>query len=135
MEQCYSNNEQKQPIWKEDCNGWRLPTDEEWSFVASNGKTKYSGSDKISEVGWFRENSDMTRHPVCQKQPNELGFCDMTGNVWEWCWDPKPLNGDDRRVRGGGYTSRDEIALLSNKIDFPRHLGADHIGFRLVRNQ
>jgi len=135
LEQCYSTDQEKKPVWNKSCDGWRLPTDEEWSLAASDGKTKYAGSDDPKQVGWYKENSEMTRHPVCQLQPNHQGICDMTGNVWEWNWDPSIKDIGLRRVRGGGFSSRDDVALLSNKIDFPRHIGADHIGFRLVRNQ
>jgi hypothetical protein len=135
LEQCYTTNEQKQPVWEKNCNGWRLPTDAEWEIAASNGKTKYSGSDNPNDVGWYKDNSGLTRKPVCSLKPNEKGFCDMTGNVWEWNWDPGSKNTNLRRVRGGGYTSRGEVALLSNKVDFPRGYGAEHIGFRLARNK
>ena len=135
LQQCYSTDDQQQPHWDKNCNGWRLPTDAEWELAASNGKTKYSGSDNPKDVGWYKDNSGLTRQPVCTLKPNEKGFCDMTGNVWEWNWDPGAKNSNLRRVRGGGYTSRDEVALLSNKVDFPRGYGAEHIGFRLARSK
>ena len=47
----------------------------------------YSGSDDLSEVAWHKGNSDGKPHEVMQKNPNELGLYDMSGNVCEWCWD------------------------------------------------
>jgi len=78
---------------------YRLPTEVEWEFVARGGKYsnkypfKYSGSDKLEEVGWFGwfdENIYGKRtqgelKDVALKTPNLLGVYDMSGSVWEWC--------------------------------------------------
>ena len=73
---------------------YRLPLVEEWEYAARGGnKSKgfqYSGSNDINDVAWYNGNSgSRTRgghtHSVGEKQPNELGIHDMSGNVSEIC--------------------------------------------------
>jgi len=76
-------------------NGFRLPYQKEWEYAAKAGtNNRWAGTDdknKISEVAWFKDNSEINgnkqTHSIKGKRPNEWGFYDMTGNVYEWCWE------------------------------------------------
>ena len=103
---------------------FRLPSEAEWEFAAGGGNKsngyKYSGSNCIGEVAWNMENSNRMTHSVGQRNANELGLFDMSGNVWEWCNDwysgvyyssstsnnpVGPVSGTHHVLRGGGWSS------------------------------
>ena len=157
---CYSINGNTSPSsWSSGtivCNwnadGYRLPTEAEWEYAAHGGNKgigyKYSGSNKLKEVGGYKNNSDEKTHPVGDKKSNELGIYDMSGNVWEWCWDwynedyyssspqnnPKgPESGSYRVRRGGGYYSCGyDCRVAYRVISDPSNLN-NYLGVRLVR--
>jgi formylglycine-generating enzyme required for sulfatase activity len=130
-------------------SGYRLPTESEWEYAARGGsKSKgsvYAGGDNLALVGWYGENSGGCTHPVGEKVANELGLYDMSGNVWEWCWDryvaykPEPqenpvgaVEGADRVIRGGGWSNDPQYcrAALRDGNGPSNRLGI--LGFRLV---
>lgn len=124
----------KEIIWNKKANGYRLPTVEEWEYAAKGGiEFAYSGSSYLDLVGWYNKNSDGVTHEVAQKEPNDYGMYDMSGNVWEWCWDPFKDGKDVRVVRGGSYNYSAACCEVGyNNFDFPSE-SSSYVGFRLCR--
>jgi len=87
----------------------------------------------LNAVGWFKENSGGKTHEVGGKLANELEIYDMSGNVWEWCFD---LGGaSDRRIRGGSWGNDADYATVARRgYDWDPDRRFDSIGFRLVRS-
>ena len=114
-------------------NGYRLPTEAEWEYAAEGGEdSTYSGSYNLDEVGWYCDNSGDRTHSVAQKKANGYGLYDMSGNVWEWCWDVDPYSSDDRCNRGGCYFDDDYDCEVSDRsYDFANNQHY-YQGFRIV---
>ncbi len=134
-----------------DNAGYRLPTEMEWMYAARGGLLskgyQYCGNDSISIVAWYNGNSGHSVQRVGTKYPNELGIHDMSGNLWEWCWDiygtypledqtnPRgPASGASRVLRGGSYYTDADSCRPTNRYSYdPAYYLAASFGFRCVR--
>jgi uncharacterized repeat protein (TIGR02543 family) len=150
-------------------SGYRLPTEAEWEYAAKGGRNSsgydsrsyfiYSGDNIIDNVAWYIKTSGDRTHDD-RKAPNELGIYDMSGNVWEWCWDqydakyystspstdPRGpgtdmVNSERTRVMRGGCFSSDDVRPRS--VNRWRHIPSyktdingisEYQGFRIVCN-
>jgi hypothetical protein len=123
----------------EGANGFRLPKEWEWQIAAMAGTNNlYAGAnddESLKRVAWFEENSGEETHPVAQKLPNEWGFYDMSGNVWEWCENSNIYSSDRRFVRGGSWLGNDASYLLSAfRAYMPPGYCENNLGFRVARS-
>jgi len=113
---------------------YRLPTEVEWEVACYAGsKTEYCGGDYANFVGWHEGNSGNRTHPVGQKQANDFGLFDMSGNVWEWmsdCYDDKC----GRRVlRGGSWYNGTRFMRANFRLYLPPGIRDYDLGFRVAR--
>ena len=138
--------------------GYRLPTEAQWEYAAKGGNTgeafTYAGSDIIGDVAWYASNnsglpgnSTYGSKPEGTKAANGLGIYDMSGNVWEWCWDcydaytswdktdptGNLLSGVTRVYRGGSWANLSGYARSFARNNHNPYGRSYTAGFRLVR--
>ena len=142
------------------------PKDEDWNYTFSGADkadgTSYSNSKNsgLDNVGWYRNNTvtgttgetspssgsqGYGTHEVGKKAANRLGLYDMSGNVYEWCYDlhgtvntgtetdpTGALSGSSRVCRGGSWCSYAYNASVSNRCNYSPFGRDDDLGFRVV---
>jgi len=154
-------------------NGYRLPTEMEWMWAAmgapadgqgggtnTTGYAKsFAGSTGSNEIGsyavfgYYGSETERTTtersNPVGSKAANELGFYDMSGNVFEWCWDwfaeypTGPLtdyqgaaSGSSRILRGGSWYFNANLCTVASRSTDDDDPGGQYyfgVGFRVMR--
>ncbi len=134
-----------------DKDGFRLPTEAEWEFAAKGGinskNYNFSGSNNPDKCGWYLDNSDGHPHEGGKLVSNELGIYDMSGNVWEWCWDwysdykntdqnsgSGPDSGRYRVLRGGSWSYMKEDISVSSRGRVAPGDKNSNCGFRIVQS-
>lgn len=118
----------------QNSTGYRLPTREEWRYAATGGNQSggfiYSGSNNNNEVAWFKSNGEGKTHIVGGKKANELGFFDMSGNVYEWTFG----KGRNIPILGGCFGDVEEYLRPDNSNFSSPDEKSKYIGFRIARS-
>ncbi|MBN2544995.1 MAG: SUMF1/EgtB/PvdO family nonheme iron enzyme [Spirochaetes bacterium] len=143
-------------------NGYRLPSEGEWQFAASNkGATPYNyasgatadytNSTESQKVAWYSVNSGGTTKNVgTTVNPSALTLWDMSGNVREFCWDwlgtyPTASQSDYRgaasgsfRIWRGGMWKSEIPAGIGLQVGYRNGYGpyseSNIVGFRVARS-
>ena len=133
---------------------YSLPTEAQWEYAARGGRYSkgyiYSGSKKIKKVAWYWDDSQREEHPVSNLLPNELGIHDMSGNVYEWCYDwyeatystenqENPEGPENEKsklfrrvIRGGSWATTKNFCRVTNRDSGNPNLGTSTSGFRII---
>jgi formylglycine-generating enzyme required for sulfatase activity len=133
-----------------NANGYRLPTEAEWEYAAKGGKNsaafEYSGGGTVDDAGWYNRNSGNRSREAATKAANPKGIYDMSGNVYEWCWDwygsynagnrsdkTGASSGMFRVNRGGSWNSSASYLRSASRHNDTPNYRSSGLGFRIVK--
>ena len=131
--------------WNRETLGFRLPSEAEWEYAAkANSDAEFSGSNNLRQIGWYEGNSSFSTIHVGMKFPNAWGLYDMSGNVFEWCFDsytrykqdelnnPVVEKDDSRVLRGGSWVDTPRRCRLAARSGNEARRGWNDYGFRIA---
>ncbi|GHU99826.1 hypothetical protein FACS189483_09500 [Spirochaetia bacterium] len=139
------NGKAEKAVSNASANGFRLPTEAQWEYAARGGVPStgtpwtltYAGTNtagrntgELGDYAWYNAYSGNASHAVKTKAANSAGLYDMSGNVWEWCWDIYSAN--SRVLRGGSWKYEAASCVVSNRNYASPGFRGDDTGFRVV---
>ena len=137
-----SSNTWNEVSYNENANGYRLPTEAEWEYVARGGNAwksfNISGCNNEDEYNQYAQYNDADGgvKEIRKLKPNSLGIYDMSGNVWEWCFThPEAEYAGDEPTRGGSYADNKTVCYVNYQRTSEPHERDEYTGFRIVRNR
>ena len=147
--------------------GKRLPSEAQWERAARGGRARarFPWGDELEPGGEHRMNVWQGAFPsrntlddgwygTCPADafaPNDFGLYNVTGNVWEWCFDwfdvfahqtnPRedpigPADGELKLLKGGSFLCHESYCARyrpAARMGLPPDTGTSNIGFRCIR--
>ena len=105
--------------WERTLRGYRLPLECEWEWAARGGLLHY----EVDHTAQIEDESNV----------NKIGLCDMSGDVFDWCWDLDE-SGAFRRTRGGFWKHHLDNVCFGYRSSSPPESYSGVIGLRVAKD-